>query len=342
MFCQSSHDQLHIYMACMFILFFLEEDWGGKNPSVPAITTTRRAVASMLNPIVDESAGLMLLKNGGLTSGKRPIQTINTCGYDSLYTIFAALYADLEEVKKQVDELIPDVPFCEMVSSMFTDEKKTAKFSSLLRKRSSMLHALYEGTEHVSYFENGLISIDCETNVNYLMQKLLPADLYSYSRHSQCDRCNDTINSNRCFIDINMDLLEQQTIKKLNNCLLDTLCNENKKCNCGGTKIFDMSFGHVIAIDISLKDRIPEMTLDEIPQCLNILGVIFNIFACVQYIGNDEIGTQGHYVSHIYRRNSRWHLYDDLKAHISYSSTNVRMKVQILFYVQASDRAHVA
>lgn len=78
------------------------------------------------------------------------------------------------------------------------------------------------------------------------------------------------------------------------------------------------------------------MTLDEIPERLNILGAVFDLFACIQYIGDDEPDTMGHYVSHIRRRNNCWKLYDDLKTHISNSKTHIKMNVQVLFYVQAT------
>lgn len=236
----------------MYILFpsIDEENWKGKNPPVGAVT----AIASMLNPLVDACEGLMLLKNGGISSGKQPIQTINTCGIDSVYTVFAALYAEFKDIKEQIDKLKSN-PFCEMVSTMFTDEVKATKMSSLLRKRTSILYNLYENTCHVSRFQNGLISIDCNTNVNYIIPKLLPEKLYSYSRNFQCDLCNKSTSSNRCFVDVDMDKLEHQTIQKLKNCLLDTIINENKQCTskCGGTGFFETNFSNVISVDVEFQ-----------------------------------------------------------------------------------------
>lgn len=320
----------------IFIPSLDEENWKGKNPPARAVTTTRRAITSMLNPIVDECAGLMLLKNGGLAPGKPPIHTMNTCGIDSFYFAIAALYADFKVIKEQIDEHKSNL-FCDMISSMFVDEAKALKANHLLRKRALLLRKLYEGTDHVSRYENGLISIDCETNVFYIIPKLLPEYLYSYSRESRCDRCKKSTSSNRCFVDIDMNMLEQQTIKGLNNCILDTLINEHKECKCGGTKTFVTNFSNAILIDVSLKEEIPKMRLDEIPKRLNILGLVFELVACIQYIGDAKPESLGHYVAHIFRRNNRWQLYDDSKAHILKSNTRIEMKVQLLIYVKEKE-----
>lgn len=284
----------------------------------------------------------MLLKNGHLSISKNSIQTLNTCPFDSFYTIIAAMYADYEMIKNQIDQLEPNCKVSHMVTSMFDNEKRMAiKQNSLLRQRNEILKSIFEGTTRITQFESGLSSINCNANVNYLIPKALPLNLFSYLRKKQCSRCLDEIVSNRCFVDINIDQFEQESISKLNMCLLDTLISEKlSMCACGGEKKVTLTeFSNFIMVDLQLKHRIREASLNEIPRKLRILGINFTIFGCIEFIGDDtEVfdvnDAIGHYVSHIFRKNKRWERYDDLKSKITKSDTNAKIKAQVLFYVK--------
>lgn len=180
----------------------------------------------------------MLLKNGHMSShGKQSIRTFHTCPFDSLFAVIAALYADHENIKNQINQLVPDSPqskkqidqlapdstLLSMIYKMFNGIERIAiKHNALLRQRNLLLRSIFKGEE----YECGLFTVDCQANVNYIVPKLLPLELYSYRRTKQCNRCNDVLVSNRCFVDINFEQFEQQSIQNLNSCLLDTLLTE--------------------------------------------------------------------------------------------------------------------
>lgn len=296
----------------------------------------------MLNPSVENCKSVILLKNGHLSVGKNSIQTFNTCPFDSLYVMVASLYADFISVKSQVDQLGANCDFSKMIITMFDDEKKPGiKQNSLLKQRNLILKRIFLGTIRITEFGNGLSSIDCSANINYMIPRALPIDLYSYVRKRKCDRCNTEVVSNRCFIDINIEQFEQQSIQNLNSCLLDSLMAErSSNCECGGSKkLTDTTFSNFIMIDLYLKTRIAEISLVEIPKTLNFLGIDFAIHGCIEYIGDDENtdtleDSIGHYVSHIYRRNNQWQRYDDKKSKITNSDTTSKIKGQVLFYVK--------
>lgn len=125
-----------------------------------------------------------------------------------------------------------------------------------------------------------------------------------------------------------MDMLEHQSIEKQGSCLLNKLISEKPIfCSCGVQKEIEIKFSNFIIIDVYLKFRIAETSLQQIPEELNILGIIFDIFACIEYIDDGA----GHYVSHSNRRNNRWQRYDDLKTNISNSNKTKKMKKQIVF-----------
>lgn len=289
----------------------------------------------------------MLLKNGWASHGNVSIQTSNTCSFDSLYFAFAAPYADYGHVKEQIDQLAPDCAFSKMVATMCESfATNVTKHNSLHRQRNVILHSIFKSDE--LEFDCGLIFVDCAANVNYTIPKVLPTELYSYSRKKQCDRCGKKTISKRCFIDINFEEFEKRSIKQLNTCLLDTLISEQPStCPCDGSQIFaDTEFSNIIMIDLHLESTIKPITLNAIPKKLNIMGIGFALTGCIEFIGEmpKDFSSQknngyAHYISHVLRSNGRWQTFDDLKARISKPKTNVKIKGQVLFYVKTIEEA---
>lgn len=260
---------------------------------------------------------------------------MNTCCFDSIYVVIEALHADLPTFKAQINEL--DLPLSRMLLTANESKKKmNIRLSSLLKERNAILRSIFESK--AKNFANGLVSINCAANANYLIAKLWP--MPSYVRKKQCENCGDIFVSSRVFLDIDIVLFEHQSVSDLNANLIDTLITERtSNCQCGGSrKLTDTQFSDVIVIDLHLKHHIKAVSLVEIPKSLNILGIRFDIYACIEFIG-DELQMNGneenigHYVSHICRQ-KRWERYDDLKSQISKSVVTEKIKAQILFYIK--------
>lgn len=70
----------------------------------------------------------------------------------------------------------------------------------------------------------------------------------------------------------------------------------------GDRKLDQSEFSDVIMVDLNLRCHIKSFTLGEIPQILQLLGLVYDIYACIEYIGDGlplaQAGT-GHYLSHI-------------------------------------------
>lgn len=296
----------------------------------------------MLDPTTEPSKSIVLLRNGHLSVGKSSVQSTNTCAFDSLYVIVAAMYADFEAIKNQIDLLEPNCKFSHLVTSMFNKETNIGnKHNSLLRQRNGVLESIFEGTNRIIKFDSGLISVQCSGNVNYIIPRALPVNLYSYIRKKECNRCSKEIVSNRCFVDINIESYEQQSMHDLNSCLIDTLLSEySSTCACDGLRnVTETEFSNFIMVDLQLKHRIRETTLNAIPKILHILGIKFTLFGCIEFIGDDkeihDIDDEiGHYVSHIFRANKRWERYDDMLSRVTKSNINANIKAQVLFYVK--------
>lgn len=279
---------------------------------------------------------IMLLKNGHSSyRDKRCTQTSNTCPFDSLFVVVAAMYADHDHIKNQINSLAPDSELLSMIYDMFNDVgKTTVKHNALLRQRNVLLSSLFPAEE----YECGLLVVDCKANANYIIPKLLPTELYSYVRIKECDRCGDKLLSKRCFVDIDIDEFERQRIENLNKCLLDSLICEHEqpsKCSCNGAKrIVETNFSNFIMIDLTLKEIISTLSLCDIPDKIKILGLQFSLKACIEFIGTEFTEFTGHYVSHVYRRNKQWEKYDDKKSQVLRSNIKNKIKGQVLFYVR--------
>lgn len=134
----------------------------------------------MLNPSVQACESIIFLKNCHFSSqGKQNIQTVNTCPFDCVFAAVSVMYADHKNVKQQIDHLINPSDFILMIFNAFIDVARVSvKHNALLRKRNQILQTVFEGTD----YGNGLLYVDCAANVNYLIPKILPQELYSYYR----------------------------------------------------------------------------------------------------------------------------------------------------------------
>lgn len=317
-----------------------EENWKNKNKKTAVVTKSRRAIQSMLNPMVDICSSIILLRNGFFsTAGKFSIQTMNTCPFDSFYVIVASMYADYVQVKNQIDQLAEHCIFSKMISNTFTTgETVNSKQKKLLRERNLVLLHVFKDLINAISFTNGLISINSAANCHFIIDKLLSDHMSSYTRIKQCTGCKKENVSNRPFVDINFELYNKLGIQKLNECLLQTLISEpSGTCNCSSKSeiITHTRFSNFIAIDLQLYEDIKEISLNEIPEKLNILGIQFSLVGCIEFRGNcnDHIRI-GHYVAHVYRPNKRWELYDDTQCKVAQSNLHAKIQGQILIYVK--------
>lgn len=324
----------------MISYFLDEENWRGKNTQKKTYGKNRRAVESMLNPMMNVCDTIMNLKNGYFSTHKNcSIQSINTCSFDSFYVVIAVLYADYPNIKDAINQLAKDHKFLQLITNMFTKDGINVKQQKLLNQRNIViLEALKDVSDAIS-FQNGLILLNCNTNVNFIIPRLLPSNLYSYSRQKQCTVCHHIRISNRCFVDIDMEKFENSTIQDLNRCLNDVLNTEKSYCpvkDCEGAEsITTIKFSDFVLIDLQLVNAIKKVPLNDIPRNLNISGNQFRFSSCIEFIGSTIPGAGiGHYVAHVLRSNNRWYRYDDMSNKIIYSNINVMIQAQILFYVK--------
>lgn len=119
------------------------------------------------------------------------MHTYNTCSLDSLFQIYVALYAAYESIKNQIEE-IENSDFCDMIRSAFnTNGRAITNLKDLYEKRDNMMQILYN--ENLVSTGQGLVSIDCNSNIDYTIEHVLPKELFSYIRKKTCNRCGEVI-----------------------------------------------------------------------------------------------------------------------------------------------------
>lgn len=312
-----------------------EENWRNKNPKKKSFVKSRRAIHSILDPMIEPCKRLVLLKNEFTSTGRSPLHVENTCPFNALYMIIAALYADNQDVKSEVVRLINESKFCDMVVSMFGNEKSELKKQNKMHlKRNQILMPIFEELGRVIPVGKGH-SINCASSVNYIIQKVLPTTMKSYTQKLECEKCMYVSTSQKCFIDINFARMEELGIVNLGECLHNMLMNASEipVCRCGGQKKMSLQFSPFVMIDLHLPDRIESIRLSEIPEELHICSTRFRLYACIEYIGDDNIDSLGHYVAHM-RRANRWEKFDDKKNKVDRSDLYSDLKAEILFYIR--------
>lgn len=304
----------------------------------------------MLNKSIQISKPIPKLRNGHRKkyNKNRTVHTYNECSFDCLFSLFAVLYVDYEPMRVVIDS-VENSDFCIMVKTAFDSNGKSLKsLNRLYEIRDKLMERLC--TPIVT--DSGLISIDCKSNIDYTIEHVLPTELFSYYRKKVCTTptCDQLIESNRVFVDINVETFAHKTvsIQDLSDHLNMVLFSEevNSVCpkSCGGVVQIETKFSNVIFIDLQVIDREnnKRFSINDAPQNIELYGSRFKILALIQFIRDDECltvdgkETLGHYILYIKRNNLEWEKYDDTNGQIERPKFNERMEVHTLVYVKDS------
>lgn len=328
-----------------------EEDWRGKNSN--ASSGKRRSKYSMLNKSMPITKQIPKLSNRHRKKyNKRlTVETYNECSFDSLFQIYAALYMDYDRIKLQIDR-IDDSDFCNMIQQACKENRKSlANLNDLYIIRDTIMQNVVSNDLNTVRTESGLISIDCNSNIDYIIEHVLPQKLCSYLRTKSCELCGAKIESNRYFIDLNLEKFAKKntTIKHLEKLLRHEMMSEeiSSKCTnqlCDAIFKIQTTFFDVVMIDVQMLSRRnnKRFSINEAPMELELCGKKFKIVALIEFISDDDClqieGAEviGHYVSHIKRINSVWEKYDDCVSKIQNSDCKRKMEVHTLFYIKDS------
>lgn len=193
--------------------------------------------------------------------------------------------------------------------------------------------------------------MDCNSNIFYVLERVLPQSFYSYIRIKRCLLCKNELESHRVFVDINLDTFANPnvSIRDLEiHIKLELLSEEkNSKCTkCGGTFKIETVFSDIIMIDIQLQAKETHgphpkkmFSINEAPEELRVCGTSFKILALAEFIkDSNDINDVGHYIAHIRRFNNQWEEYDDTKKTNQSPKCKEMKEIHTLFYIKKNRR----
>lgn len=341
----------------MLLQYLAEEGWRGKNsPPNSQSGQNRRSKHSILNTAVQRTIKVPLMRNGSRQFYNKNCTVLltETCSFDVVFQIFAAFSIDYSFMKNYVkNNQYSD--FCSMITSAFESGSDAQIMNKLLKKRDSIMTHIH--ASKIGKSQSGLISINCKSNVSYIMEHVFPSNLVTYRRTKKCGTCMHSIINDRVFIDINIDTFADKNISI--DCLSDHINNEllfegkKSKCiikSCNGVLGSKTKLSRLVMIDLQL--RYPEtnkkFSINEAPSELKILDNNYKLVAMIEYISGsdvycdkmaniDEQSDGSHYIAYIRRFNNQWEKYDDTLKTIESPDCDRQAEIHILFYIRDNE-----
>lgn len=276
-----------------------EENWRGKNKSgkIELSCDSRRGPKSMLLPLKEPYKKLTFLENFYTLRGKTTVRTNNTCGMDSAFYVFCALYADCSYVR----DIFNKCPSSCRLSNLIKIAHTAKNSNEIYKTRNEILLEVFE--EKKQQFSNGLIEIDCSCSINYLLQKICCSHFYSCQTVKTCDLCNYENLNERRFLDFDLKAFEISHITQLNKLLNDELARDTRfKCKCPGS-VKRTVLNDLVIIDLQMEGDLKHLSIANLSHTLELLNDNFKLVSLIEFIGNARnVDAVGHYVCHVLRK----------------------------------------
>lgn len=311
-----------------------EENWRNKNAEPRSKTRKRRSKYSILTPLTESFKAIIHLQNTYIQRGKPRIRTSLTCAFDSLFQAMVAFYTDDVTVRELMNNCKPTCKLSNLIKLVF-DKRNPADHDLnhiYVARNKIIIEDLFNN--RVQVYKNGLLSVDCNCNINYIIGKLFCENLNSFRKLKKCNICHRTHSSERIFVDFDIDKFALCDMSELNNLLFESLNRDHRQCNCGGKMAFEnIVFNTIITVDLELRNNLKSCSIMKLPQDLKLFDNSFKLVGVIEFIGDPKnITSIGHYVCHARRKNLAWERYDNLVATVTKSNVRQIIQPQILFY----------
>lgn len=292
----------------------------------------------------DEIVNFLMFRNGYSTvdasrNSRHTIVTRNTCGFDSIFSIYICLYFDDENFRER---FIGQSKFAKLVKSYYeTFSSKTgfdsSEISKLYSDRNFILKEIFTNGSHYKNVDKseGIIRIDCNTGIGKLMGQLcleMCPHIGSVIETKFCEKCKKTTGNVLPFIPISPVALDLRNIQKSIRLPFpkDRLCND-----CKGKCIVKKHYNNILALEVEPNISVKlqkKISIQNLTQTI-VVEKDFHLFGVIQF---DPI--LRHFKSHIKRKNRNWLTYDDIQhTEIETRDSNLEsqeMLPYMLFYMK--------
>lgn len=251
----------------------------------------------------------------------------NSCGPDSLFQSLACLFVDNKHFRnlciskqKQTHAI-----FFNLLESFL--ENHTEKTHMIRNK------LLFEQFPHK--LTNGLVTIDCDSNVFTNVQKFVTPFFPSIKTTKTCP-CS-LVEIDCVCVDLDLEMLSKVGASHIEACIKSKIIEDHdSECACC-EEIMKVAhiIGDLIFVDVqsltlnnkSIGIRDP-INICNIQKIIPIRDCLYELFAVIEY--KPSLNALGHYIAHVLR-NGSWHSFDDTKSE-SYKLSNRVMLPHMLIY----------
>lgn len=260
---------------------------------------------------------------------------IYSCGPDSLFQALCCLYIENETFK---DLCIARK--LEFKSELFD------LFDSVAGKNSTRAHAIRNKllSDHFTseHDGKGLITINCESNMFYLIATYLKQIFPSVVTMKNCDGCDQNETKNHCVVEIDSEKLSRVRIQNLESCILSyALLDRESTCQCGGKKSEINHIGLIVFIDVQMIvlpegkkiGQVNPVNIDDIPKTMVIKQKEYELKSLIHYKPQSTDGNVGHFMAICHFEGS-WKIFDDIKTKAYPLAPSFKVLPHTLIYIQ--------
>lgn len=264
----------------------------------------------------------------------KPTFIKNSCGPDSVLQALCCMYSECS--------IFRDVCILRKMESKsslfdlfeFSNNNNSVKAHDI---RNKLLSDVFECDES----EDGLITIDCESNIYNMIESLITPIFPSVRTLKTCSGCNKGgFTRVHTVLEIDSKTLSANGISDLQSCILDRFISENKTIckNCNGNKVITNELGIVIFIDVQTVEFGKEkygisspVSIDEIPKMIELKTNTYELQSVICYQPSYDSKFLGHYTA-VCKVDGKWQEFDDTKTETS-AYTSYEVRPQTLIYI---------
>lgn len=291
------------------------------------IERKRRSKSSILNPLNYMNTGVPIFPNGSdnLSEKKRMIEIINTCGFDSIMSIFSCLYFDYDAFRSMVDKNVSS-ELSHLLQLMYQQQRIE---QSLEQIRYKMLKTILANTSFLAETSN-LIHINAGTTLNYMFTRIFSNGndfIASKTEMAKCMSCGHQSKTICCQINVILDDFDLQHVEN------SIEANSNRQCrNCtNNISKIDIEYNAIVAIDTEQihygSENIYLCRIDDITKTIRLNQMEYELFGVIEHQSNPQ-----HFISHVKRQSNEWFTYDDLVGRQFDCNVKDVIAVHMIFY----------
>lgn len=282
-----------------------------------------------------------VFRNGYKSTCSKPtITTINTCAFDSIFSIFTCIYFDDPNFREYTELFVGRSDFRELIKKYFDTFNSKSKSKNSLKSsgelydyRNQILNEIFSAS---NYRKSGNVIknkshmfIDCTTGIGGLFGQICmetSENIASSIEIKICHQCGVTNGKILPFLAIDVDDIDFENIQK--SISFDR--SKDKFCrHCKLECVIDKLYNNTLVLEVEPNKDIQSQNPISIQKLTESITVEkeYQLFGVIEF--NPTIT---HFVAHVKRRGNAWTTYDDMKTVETETDITKDILPYLLFY----------